>query len=189
MGLQAPSEKLQAIQRSMESLAQPDGAAHKTILRGIKQQVQLVLKTQFQTSTDPSGQTYEPTVDGKPALASKKLPSLFQFQIEGGFVRGVAKSKRDMMTALHEGHIFASRQVAAGQVNRFNAKGKLVSASRFEKLKRGKATFSKAHSIGQRVLPPRPIIPEGNELPPLWDSAVRAGVTVGMQWWADRMSK
>lgn len=194
MGLTAPLEQLRSLQRGMESLQRPDGAAQRTILRGIKQQVSVLLRSQFQTSTGPSGAALQPTKRGAPALVSKKLPQAFEFQIEDGAIRGVGKTKRDLLTALHAGHVFAARHVGAQKQFLTFSRGKLVKAGRAlnkqGQVRRGiHQTFSQAHTVSERRLPPRPIIPEGNALPPPWDAAVRAGVAVGMQWWVERLSR
>jgi hypothetical protein len=195
MGIDAPIAKLQSIQRSMESLSSPNGAANKTILRGIKQQVIILLKNQFSTSTGPDGQGWDPTKRGDPALSSNKMIGMFALEIGEGSVTGIGSSKRDLLTAHQEGHVFPARKVAAQkQFLTFGKRGQIVKTGRILNKKGGVKKgyyqrYAAAHVVSSRVLPARPMIPTGSELPPTWSAAVKAGVSVGMQWWAEKMSR
>jgi len=196
MPLTGDFDRLKRIAREMASMARTDGAGQKTLLRGVKQQVTLVLKEEFRTSTDPSGAHWKNTVRGQPAMQSKKLPQAFELELVDGAVKGVGKSKRDLLEALDQGHEFAARQVAANkQYLSFNRQGKLVKEGRLfnraGQLRRGvQQVFARAHAIGKRILPPRPIIPGGGgTLPARWDAAVRAGIAVGMNWFAERLQR
>jgi hypothetical protein len=194
--MKSPEARLKRIREEFVSLARRGGAAQKTLLRGMKQQVTLVLKNEFQTSTDPSGTGWKETAQGKPALRSKKLPTAFELELVDGALRGVGKSKRDLLQAHQDGHEFKARQVEANkQFLSFSRKGRLVTARRlFNKageLRRGAyQIFARAHAVGKRVLPQRQIIPaRGGELPSRWGAAVRAGVAIGVSWWVERVSK
>lgn len=183
------------IRNEMLSLARGDGAAQKKLLAGVKQQVTLLLKTEFSSSVDPSGTEWQRTVRGRPALVSKKLPQAFELELVDGAVRGVGKSKRDLLLAHQEGATFKARNVAAQkQYLTFDKRGRLIKSKRALN-KQGEArrgvhqTFARAHTVGERELVARPIVPLGGPLPKNWDAAVRAGLLVGMQWWIERVSR
>lgn len=191
MGLSVDFNRLKRIQRltTPQQMAAP-------ILRGIKQQVGLLLKSEFATGTGPSGDKWKPTVRGRQPLQSRKLASAFDITADADSVRGVGKSKRDMLTAHQEGRVFKSRRVVENkQYLTFDKRGRLIRNSRALNrkgdVKRGvRQTFARAHTVGQRVLPARPIIPDRDgELPANWVAAVNAGAVQGMQWWSERAAR
>lgn len=164
------------------------------LLRGIDREVKGLLRQEFASGSGPYG-AWRPTVRGRQALQSKKLPQAFTSEIGPTGLRYSAKSKRDLLTAHQEGHEFPARSVAANkQFLTFNRGGKLIKSSRAlnkkGEVKRGVyQRFAKAHTAGARVLPQRQVVPEGDELPPPWENAVTRGAEAGVQRWYDRASK
>jgi hypothetical protein len=164
------------------------------LLRGIDREVKGLLKEEFATGQGPYG-AWQNTVRGRQALQSRKLPQAFTSELQPNGLRYMAKSKRDLLTAHQEGYKFPARQRAANQqFLTFNKGGKLIKNSRAlnkkGETKRGVyQRFAKAHTVGARVLPQRQIVPEGDELPPAWKSAVTRGAEAGVQRWYDRTSK
>ncbi len=201
---------LRKLQRSVESLATPEGEARVRMFAPVRSEVNALLNDEFARSVAPDGSTWQPTVRGRPALVSKKLPYAFSSRLDRGVLRFVGKTKRDLLTAHQEGHTFAARRAPAGGASRtetrkgrngiaytrtirpgamyFNGKGKLVKASRFAKIKKGRVVFARAHTVGQRVLPARKIAPEGS-LPQRWVDGIERGLVVGMGIWAMRAQK
>ena len=129
---------------------------------------------------------------GREALQSKKLPNAFRFVLAGGKIIGIGKSNRDLLTAHQEGHIFSARHRAANQqFLSFSRGGRLVSEkklySKAGKLKRGVfQRFAGAHTVGQRVLPQRKIVPDG-QLTGIWLDAVTTGALAGFARWSERV--
>jgi hypothetical protein len=178
--------KLDKLAGKMSALADGKGAGlFPPINRGLK----ATLREEFTRSVDPSGRTWPLTVKGRPALVSRKLPNAFAFAARDGYIVGVGKSRRDMLSAHQEGHTFRARQVGALKAFlTFDKNGRLISKKRALNRKgavrRGVIqTFAKAHTVGERVLPKRQIVPEGNTLPRLWDGAIRGGFVEGMTKW------
>jgi len=163
------------------------------LLRGIDREVKGLLKEEFASGKGPYG-SWRPTVRGRQALQSKKLPQAFKSEIGPTGLRYSAKSKRDLLTAHQEGHEFPARKRAANQQFLTFKNGKLIKNSRAlnkkGEVKRGvQQTFAKAHTVGKRVLPQRQIVPEGDTLPPPWENAVTRGAERGMQRWYERAAK
>jgi hypothetical protein len=187
--------KLAKIARDMHALGTPNSAEQQRLFEPMKRFIKGVVREEFTRSVDPSGRTWKETVRGKPALVSKKLPNAFLFAARDGSIVGVGKSKRDMLEAHQTGYTFRARQVAAlKQFLTFDKHGRLIgkkrAISRTGKVKRGAyQVFAREHKVGARVLPERQIVPEGTELPRLWDGAMRLGFTDAMQRWYDRTAK
>lgn len=198
MGLTGDFIGLRRLRRNVESLAQPDGKARVDLLAHVQTEVTGLLKEEFAKGIGPDGSAWQQTKSGRPALISKKLAGAFSSRIDRGIVRFTGKSKRDMLMAHQLGHTFKARKVAADkQFLSFNSKGKLVSARRVLKgsaftgvmLRRGASqVFAAAHKIGERVLPARPIYPEGT-LPTRWQEGIERGLVVGMEKWHERAEK
>jgi hypothetical protein len=154
-----------------------------------------VVREEFTRSVDPSGRLWKETARGKPALVSKVLPNAFTFAARDGSIVGVGKSKRDLLDAHQTGYTFRARQVAAlKQFLTFDKNGRLIgkkrALNRKGAVKRGAyQVFAREHKVGERVLPERQIVPEGTELPRLWDGAMRLGFTDAMQRWYERTAK
>lgn len=164
------------------------------LLRGIDREVKGLLKEEFEKGEGPYG-PWQDTVRGKQALQSRKLPTAFRSTIGTTGLRYSAKSKRDLLAAHQEGHIFPARKREANQqFLTFNKKGKLIKNSRALN-KKGEVksgvhqTFAKAHIVGERELPQRQIVPEGSDLPPPWEQAVERGAEGGMMRWYSRAVK
>jgi hypothetical protein len=194
MPLTGDVAQLRSLGRSFRDLHTPNTPTQTRLLTPVKQEIKSVLREEFSRSVDPSGASWEETVRGRAALLSKKLPFAFEFGVRDGVVVGVGKSKRDLLDAHQEGHTFKARQVAAQkQFLTFDRNGRLVRKKRALN-KKGLATrgthqtFARAHTVGERVLPQRQIVPEGDTLPPLWEQAVERGLTSGMMDWHERAS-
>lgn len=174
MPMIVPEAGLRAVRAGLGKIAEPIGTA---IRRAGHEQ----LRKEFRESHDPHGQAWQKRRDGGPALVSKKLPTAFTSTRDGATVRFVGRvHNREWLDAHDQGHTFGPRKVDGRSVIlRYNAKGRLVRAKRFAKLKRGRAVFAKAHSIGKRVLPARPIIPRG-ALPAEWEKAIGLAVEAGL---------
>jgi hypothetical protein len=211
MPMTGDERKLGQIAGGFRSMGERNGAGQQRLLEPVKRKIKDVLRQEFTRSVDPSGASWKKTVRGKAALVSRKLPFAFEFAARDGGVVGVGKSKRDLLDAHQHGATFKARQVAANKnFLSFNRKGRLVKESRIFKRNaevsvvdgRVKVTYSRgdvragayqrfarAHTVRERVLPQRKIVPEGTTLPPLWSGAVEEGVTEGMTKWADGMVK
>jgi hypothetical protein len=191
MPVTVPETSLRHARASFRSLASPDGAERRGMVKGVQGEVKLLLKEQFTKGIGPDGAPLQETVKGDPALVSRKLANIFQAQLERGVLHFSAKSKRDMLTAHNSGYIFPARQRAANQqFLTFNSRGRLTKNSRALN-KKGEArrsfhqTFAQAHTVGERVLPQRPITPEG-ELPPRYVAPIDRVVTGGMLRWHEK---
>lgn len=171
-------------QSAFAQLARPE-----LVLNGIKPEVRATLKEEFATSTGPDGSTWAPTVRGRAALVSRKLPGAFALTVTDDALEGVGRVTRDWLRTQQEGKTFPQRQVAdRAQVLRFSRKGRLLSAKRFEKAKYGYATQARAHTVGQRVLPARQMVPEGEgALPSRWQAAGDRGATTAIERWYERV--
>lgn len=188
--------QLRSLARSFHDLHTPNTPTQQRLLKPVMQELKGVLREEFSKGIDPSGAAFQETVRGRAALISKKLPYAFDLAVRDGVVVGVGKSKRDLLEAHQEGHTFQSRQVAAQQqFMTFDKNGRLIRNKRALN-KKGEARrgvfqrFAGAHTVGERVLPQRQIIPtDGEQLPALWDRAVSDGITMGMNDWHDRMAK
>ena len=186
------SRKLDKLGERMRTLADGKGAG---LFPPINRALKAVLREEFTRSIDPSGRTWKPTVKGRPALVSRKLPNAFTFAARDGYLVGVGKSKRDLLSAHQEGHTFRARQVAAlKQFLSFDKNGRLIrkqrALNRKGLAKRGVTqTFARAHTVSERVLPPRQIVPEGETIGRLWDGAIRLGFVEGMTRWFQGAAK
>lgn len=185
MALRGAFGRVDAVSRAMKSLAKPGSTAQAGVIKAVGVALKRQIKKQFATSTGPDDEPWAPRKDGKPSLASKKLASRINLKVAGTGLRGW--SRIPWLEAHQEGHVFPSRRGAA-QWLRFNKKGRLVKAKRFEKLKRGRAVLGRAHVVGQRVLPARPIRPVGGMTAP-WAAAVNAGAREGMRAWYARAAR
>jgi hypothetical protein len=188
MPLDGDFNGLRKLERSIADLSKTGGASQAQVARGVISEVRGLLREQFTSGIGPDGSPLTPTVRGRPALVSRKLPQAFTGSPIPG---GAAMSLRvEWLEAHQHGHTFPSRQ-AAGQTMIFR-KGKLVSQARAAKGWQGPKSWqdvrSRAHTVGQRVLPARAIVPEG-ALPPRWAQAVGQGATNGMQAWYERAAK
>lgn len=179
--------------REFRAMATTSSAPRAAMLEGIKGQGLLLLKHEFATSTSATGDPFAKTVKGKPALLSRKLPFAFGARVDRDSVRFVGRVARDWLDVLATGRTFKARQVAANkQYLSFNSKGKLVRESRLfnkrgELRKNVHQVFAAAHTVGERVLPARPPLPTGSELPPPWEAATKAGVAIAFGRWAERL--
>lgn len=189
MSVEVPEGALRQLRSDLGQLARGT-----LILRGIDRAVKVLLKEEFATGEGPYGK-WQPTVRGRQALESRKLATAFKSTIGPNGLRYSAKSKRDFLQAHQTGHEFPERQRAANQqFLTFNAKGRLTKNGRIlnkkGEVKRGYyQIFARAHTVGMRVLPARPIIPEGAELPPKWEQTVERGATAAVEKWHERAER
>lgn len=190
MGLTGNFAGVRALRRAVRDLSQPDGRAVQDIAKGVKAEVDEVIREEFASGDGPDG-PWQKTARGKAALVSRKLPNAFRARFDQGVLQYTAKVPRGWLLTQHEGHTFPARKVAAlKHYLSFNSKGRLVAERRlFNKkgeLRRGAIQrFAGAHTVGQRVLPPRPLYPTGS-LPSKWSNAIARGANVGLTRWYDR---
>jgi len=193
MPLTGDFAKLKKLQRNMHDLSKTGGRSQAEVARGVGREVKGVIREQFASGSGPYG-AWQQTVRGKPALLSKKLPNDYKATpVPGGVV--VMPSRAKWLIAHHEGHVFSARSVGAEQnFLTFNRAGRLIKASRALNKKTGAVRrgvfqiFAKAHNVGPRTLPARPIYPEG-AIPTKWAVAINAGAAQGMQRWYERSLK
>ena len=166
MPLKSPDAVIAKLSATMKTAAD-------AVVKSVERAARGELQREFRDSIDPDGNSWKARADGKPALVSKKLPGAFTSKIVGNTIVFVGRVARDWLRVQSEGHSFPSRNVAArATVLRFDRKGRMVKAKRFEKIKKGRAVFARAHTIGRRTLPARPIVP-GASLPARWETAIK----------------
>lgn len=190
MALTGDSKQLDNVRRAMLDLGTPLGRTQTDVARSVIREVRGVLRDQFAKGEGPS-KTWIQTARGKPALISKKLPQDF---VGKPVPSGVEFTSRiPWLIAHHEGYVFGSRNVGASkQFLTFDKNGKLIKRKRALN-KKGEArrgvfqTYAKAHTVGGRVLPARPIYPEGY-MPPRWLSRLTRGVSAAIDRWYQRAS-
>ena len=198
MPLTADAAGLRRLRKHMASLA--SGEEGTRVLRAVRAETNLLLRDQFAKSTGPDGEEWQKTARGRAALVSRKLPFAFQSRVDRGELRYSAKTKRDLLTAHDQGHIFPARHVGATKVVR-DRKGRRLNANQFRRLldrrlsakrPRRKRAYSigqvRAHIVRQRVLPARKIVP-GTTLPTRWEAAFNAAILRAMAAWADRAGR
>jgi hypothetical protein len=149
------------------------GRTEQAIQTTVKRSGHQLLREQGAKGIDPAGRIHKLRKDGEPALVSKKLPTAFTSVWSGRSLRYVGRTgQREILRAHNDGHTWPARSVSARKtVLRYNSKGKLVRSARFARLKRGRAVFAGAHTVGRRVLPQRRIAPDG-ALPPRWQRKI-----------------
>lgn len=174
--------KLEKLAQNMRDLAKKDGKAQRAVASATVPKIKQVWREQFKSGVGPEG-AWQRTARGKQPLDSRKIGSDFKgVPVSGGVL---FKSPVKWLAAHHAGHTFASRSVAARQnILRFNKKGRLVTAKRFEKATRGRAVFARAHTVGARRLPARPLYPTGGAMPARWARAINDGAAEAMRRWA-----
>jgi hypothetical protein len=195
MPLTGDTAGLRKLQRSFGQMATQGSAPRVSMLEDVKRQGLLLLKQEFTDSTSATGAPFAKTVRGKPALLSRKLPYAFDGRIDRDSLRFIGRVEREWLVTMQEGRTFKARKVAANQqFLSFSRAGKLVKESRiFNKkgeVRRGaRQVFAGEHTVGQRVLPPRPMVPPNasGDLPPPWDAAVKAGLAVGFGRWSSKV--
>ena len=101
-------DKLRKLTRSVERLADPNGRPQQRIAREVIREVRAgPLRDQYQTGVGPDG-PWQPRKDGKPALVSRKLPTVIRGRPIVGGAQFEWRSK--IMQAHHEGHVFPARR-------------------------------------------------------------------------------
>lgn len=186
MPLTGPFGRVEALAKNMRDLASKNGKAQKAIGSATVPRIRKVWKEQFRTGVGPDG-AWERNRNGGQPLDSRKLAADFKGKVMPGGV--LFSSPVKWLMAHHRGHVFAARSVANRQnVMRFNAKGRLVKTKRFEKLKRGVAVFARAHRVGQRRLPARPLYPT-RSIPVVWARAINEGAAEAMRRWLVQSTK
>jgi hypothetical protein len=179
---------IRQFENSLRDLARTGGGSQREIGFQVIKQVRGVLKEEFASGEGPESE-WQRTVRGQKALISKKLPQdFFGVIIPGGVFIG---SRVPWLQAHQEGFTFPERQVAKEtHYLTFNKKGRLIKKSRTlnkkGEVKRGVyQTFAKAHTVGGRELPARPIYPEG-AIPEKWAKAINEGAEIAMTKWYER---
>lgn len=183
---------LRRLQRSFRSIADPNGDGRTGLLKGVRTEINGVIRAEFAEGIGPDGTSWQRTVRGGQPLFSKVLPHAFESRAEGGELRYVAYTKRDFLTAHQFGHTFPAR-VGGGNSLFFDEKGRALkqgklSGSRIKRIKFVQEVKTRTHTVGQRVLPARPIYPTG-ALPLRWEEAIHRGLTAGMERWAEKAEK
>lgn len=178
--------KLKKLSRSLRDMANKTGNTQRDVARATIPKIKKVFAEQFKTGAGPDGPWLQ-TKRGKQALQSRKLASDFKGRAIPGGVSFWSPVKWIMTH--HRGQVFAARHAAArASILRFNGKGRLVTAKRFEKIKKGRAVFARAHTIGARTLPARPLYPT-RSLPSKWAAAINAGALEAMRRWRAAATK
>lgn len=184
MPLAGDLRRLKGWAAHVATLGTPNSAPQRAIAAEVGRAVRGVLKQQFSTGTSPTGQPWQPKVNGKPALISKKLPGDFT---TSPVAKGVFTTSRiPWLRAHHEGHVFPPRQSAGGHSLWFDQNNRVIKMGRLTK-RALRMTFVResvvrAHLVGRRVLPARPIYPEG-AMPAPWAAALNRGIDAGMLKW------
>lgn len=185
MGLTGDFGRLARLREAIANLGKPGAAAQFEIARSVIKEVRGVLREQFSKGEGPDG-AWQRTARGKPALVSRKLATTFV----GAPVNGGAKFRARIpwLLAHHEGHVFPARS-SAGHVLYRSRKGKLISAKRAARGKGAYGTKARAHTVGARVLPARPIYPTRDEsaMPAKWAAAINRGARAALEEWASRL--
>lgn len=178
--------KLKKLSKSLRDMANKSGNTQRDVARATIPKIKKVFAEQFKIGAGPDGDWVR-TKRGTQPLQSRKLGSDFKGRVIPGGVSFWSPVKWLMVH--HRGYAFAARNVAArSNVLRFNAKGKLVTAKRFTKLKKGRATFAREHAVGARRLPARPLYPT-RSMPPRWAAAINAGALEAMRRWQKQSTR
>lgn len=210
---------LKRAQKELERAAKQDDALLKKIEQGSIRAVKDLVKEQFKKGIGPDGSPNRKRKDGKTALLSERLArGALDARVQGTSIVFFAKASGRLDQAL-EGHqagvVFPPRK-AGGQWLRFNAKGRLISYSKFLRRtknaqlgvdtagyqsfvtsrtsKKGKTSLRFAgsrqqaaeHTVGQRVLPATPIYPNGSTMPTRWTAALDKVAEGVLEAWAKR---
>jgi hypothetical protein len=176
MGLTGDFAALKKLRRDLADLARPGGKGQTAIGKAVGLEGRKVLQQEFASGEGVAGEWAEKRRGGQ-ALKTKKIPSTITADPTGTGV--LFRSVIDWLEAHQEGHIFPPR-AAGGQVLTFGKNGRLLSEKRARRRKLVFDVISKAHAIGQRVLPARPFFPI-DALPPTWVEAVRRGATAVLE--------
>lgn len=180
-------DRLRRLRRNVVELANAGGQPQRQIAKEAQKDVKQLLREQFAEGRGPDD-PWERTADGEPALVSKKLPSDFEAQIRPGGLLRVQPSRATWLRAHHEGHVFTTRQ-GGGQVLTFNKSGRLVKRARISRQKFVFDRVARKHTVGRRVLKPRPIYPNDIAASPRWSTRIRAGQARAMKAWAALAAK
>lgn len=190
---------LRKLERQLQDLSKPGSASQKLIANGVAKSLKELVKQQFLSGVGPYGE-WQRTKRGKPALLSRKLASGFKATvIPGGLVIRLSPPESTVTRWLfthHEGFTFPARAVKGGQTRFFNRSGRLIRHERamrwVDRDKDGKfqAVFkrgvfrrvTKAHVIGSRQLPERPLWPS-HGMSESWADAINKGARDGMDAW------
>lgn len=192
--LKGDTRKIDRLARNMRDLSRRDGQAQRAVAQNTISPIKKVWRDQFRDGEGPEGK-WARRADGKQPLKSKKIGADLRAVITRGGV--LFKSPVKWLLSHHTGMTYAARAVAARQnVMRFNARNKLVKASKFAKLKRGRAVFASAHRVGVRRLPARTLFPSRKTthfgyqiLPEKWGNAVNKGAAAAMRRWHANATK
>lgn len=183
-------DKLKRLARSVEQLADPNGRPQRTIARKVITELRTgPLREQYRTGIGPEGAWQPRKADGRPALVSRKLPTL----VRGRPVRGgaVFEWRSAIMKAHHEGHVFPARR-GGGQSLFYDERGRLIRLGRLSarafRYKFVAERITRAHGIGARVLPPRPQYPRG-PMPDSWRRPIERGLRAGMDDWGSTATR
>src|SRR5690349_19485394 len=187
MALTGDFNEVSAVRASMRELGLTSGRAQRDIAKEVAKEVRGLLRAEFASGEGTEG-AWARTVRGKQALQSKRLAGGdFQDTAIPGGVEFV--SKIDWLQAHQEGHTWAARE-AGGQSLFLNEKGRVLRLGKLSKrglrVKFVEEKVARQHTVGERELPARPIIPEGSDMPAAWSDAISRGAEAGVKRWYDR---
>lgn len=179
MALTGDFAAMQRLRDRLESADVQRDAAHAVVIGG-----RALMRAEFASSTDPSGDPWVETTRGVAALASKNLQN-----VVGGVVVGddeaAFSSGVDWLGAHNAGHEFPAR-TGGGQSTFFDRAGRKIKmgalSKRALKMKFIEERVAAHHRVGARVLPRRQIRPDGGApLPPAWAEMVRQAAAGAMK--------
>lgn len=179
-------KQLRRLRANLADLASPTGKAQRDVAREVEREVRQLIREQFRTGEGPDG-PHQPRADGRPGLMSRRLPSDYNFRIQPAGL-WVQPSRARWLGVHQTGHTFPPR-AGGGQVLTYNKSGKLLRGSRIAKQKFVFERTARAHTIGQRVLPARPIYPTNIATSPRWSSRIVLGQRRAMLRWGARATK
>lgn len=188
--LTGDSKRLQKLEQSLRELGQRDGTMLTEATKQIAKNIKDTLKEEFSQGEGPYG-AWLRTVRGRTALLSRKLPQAFAFRADNFVLKFFLRVP--WLTAHQTGYKFSARQ-AKSQSLFFNEEGRLLKLGRLNGARLKKINFvqevkGRAHTVGARVLPARPIFPTSAGVPPKWAQRINEGANYGMQRWYQKASK
>ncbi len=124
------SSGLRAAAKAIRGLADPDSAVTKKFLGTVRAELKPVVRSMYQTSSDPYGVPWQLTKRGRPAYRSNKMANAVQLALaEGGLL---VSYLIDWIIAADEGHTFGPR-TSKGHSMLFDKKGRLVTRGKFQR--------------------------------------------------------
>jgi hypothetical protein len=202
------SRSFKKLVRSFEALALPGGPAQAKILAGCAMGAREAIRMETTISADPNASPWPRTKQGDQALQGKQIPSSFSVQVIPSGIAG--KSEIDWLEAHQQGHVWPARQAEGGLLYTDVNSRKFLSRTRRLALYRNSKAESvdtdrgslivrnykyktallaamhryEEHTVGQRVLPERKLVPEGGALGVIWADQINRAADRGLRNWA-----